>query len=249
MLTYVAPMSAPPPSHATVESRAPRAEFLRGLRDIAPIMVATVPFGIIFGALAEETGLSHAESFLMSALVFAGASQFVALQFWVHPLPFWTIFLSVLAVNLRHVLYSAAIGRRMGHWRAVARYTGLGLLTDPTFALAETRGGERLSVPYYFGIAAPLYLNWLVSAAAGGFFGKLIADPEAIGFDFVVTAYFIFLVVGFRKRPNAIPVILASAAGSVLAYLAAGPPWHFAGGALAGMGLAAILAGPRAERA
>ncbi|MEA3041485.1 MAG: hypothetical protein QOC65_974, partial [Sphingomonadales bacterium] len=54
-----------------------------------------------------------------------------------------------------------------------------------------------------------------------------------------------FLVVGFRKRPNALPVILASAAGSVLAHVTLGPPWHFAGGALAGMAIAATLAMPR----
>jgi 4-azaleucine resistance transporter AzlC len=222
-----------------------RQEFARGLRDIFPIMVATVPFGVIFGALAAEEGLTLAENLLMSGLVYAGASQFVALQFWSHPLPFWTILTSVLAVNLRHVLYSAAMGRKIGHWPAPARYAGFALLVDPTFVLAELRGGRRLSTAYYFGIAVPLYLNWLASTAVGALFGNLIADPEAIGLDFVVTAYFIFLVVGFRKRRNALPVILASAAGSVLAYLTAGPPWHFAGGAAAGMALAALLAKPR----
>ncbi len=207
--------------------------------DITPIMLATVPFGMVFGALAAKQGLSFSENLLMSGVVYAGASQFVALQFWTHPLPFWTIFLSVLAVNLRHVLYSAAIGRKIKHWRPVARYAGFALLVDPTFALAELRGGARLSSAYYFGIGVPLYLNWIASTAAGALFGALLTNPEAIGFDFVVTGYFIFLVVGFRKRPNAMPVILASAAGSVLAYLAAGPPWHFAGGAVAGMSVAA----------
>jgi 4-azaleucine resistance transporter AzlC len=215
------------------------------LRDIAPVMLATVPFGMVFGALAAKQGLSLTENVLMNAVVFAGASQFVALQFWTNPLPFWTIFLSVLAVNLRHVLYSAAMGRKIGHWPPAARYAGLALLVDPTFALAELRGGARLSAAYYFGLAVPLYVNWLASAIVGALFGRLIADPEAIGLDFVVTAYFICLIVGFRGRPNAIPVVLASAAGSVLAYLTAGPPWHFAGGAVAGMAVAAMLAAPR----
>ncbi|HWT31556.1 MAG TPA: AzlC family ABC transporter permease [Propylenella sp.] len=218
---------------------------MRGLRDIFPIMVATVPFGIVFGALAAQQGLTLAENLLMSGLVYAGASQFVALQFWTHPLPFWTILASVLAVNLRHVLYSAAMGRKIGHWPVPARYAGFALLVDPTFALAELRGGPRLSVAYYFGIGVPLYLNWVTCTGIGALFGNLIADPQAIGLDFVVTAYFIFLIVGFRKRPNALPVIVASAAGSILAYLTAGPPWHFAGGAAAGMAIAAALAKPR----
>ena len=98
-------------SDSASSAASPRKEFLRGLRDIFPIMVATVPFGMIFGALAAKEGLSLTENLLMSALVYAGASQFVALQFWAHPLPFWTILAAVLAVNLRHVLYSAAMGR------------------------------------------------------------------------------------------------------------------------------------------
>ena len=151
----------------------------------------------------------------------------------------------MLAVNLRHVLYSAAIGRRVQHWPPATRYAAFAFLTDPTFALAETRGGAVLSPAYYFGISLPLYLNWIVTTALGAIFGALIQNYEAYGIDFVVTAYFIFLIVGFRKRPNAMAVILASGAGSLIGHFAFGPPWHFAGGAVAGMATAAALAGRR----
>jgi predicted branched-subunit amino acid permease len=147
---------------------------------------------------------------------------------------------------LRHVLYSAALGRRMNHWSPAERYSGFAFLTDPIFALAEQRGGERLSVTYYFGLAVPLYLNWVITTALGFIVGNLIGRPEAFGLDFVVTAYFMFLVVGYRTRPNALPIIGASAAAALLSYVLFGPPWHFAGGAVVGMGLAALLAKPRA---
>jgi 4-azaleucine resistance transporter AzlC len=221
-------------------------ELLRGFRDILPIIIATIPFGMVFGALAANKELSFAEGVLMSGAVYGGASQFVALEFWTHPLPFWTILLSALAVNLRHVLYSAALGRRMNHWSPLEQYLGFAFLTDPIFALAEQRGGERLSVAYYFGLAVPLYLNWLVTTALGFVVGNLIGRPEAFGLDFVVTAYFMFLVVGYRTRPNALPIIGASAAAALLAYVLFGPPWHFAGGAVVGMALAALLAKPKA---
>jgi 4-azaleucine resistance transporter AzlC len=223
----------------------PSADFLRGFRDILPIIVATIPFGMVFGALATKTGLSLFESGLMSAAVYGGASQFVALEFWTHPLPFWTILLSALAVNLRHVLYSAALGRRMGHWSPLQRYSGFVFLTDPIFALSESRGGERLSVAYYFGLAVPLYLNWVLTTLLGAIAGALIGRPQAIGLDFVVTAYFMFLVVGYRTRPHALPIIGVSAGAAAAAYLLFGPPWHFAGGAIFGMGTAALLAEPR----
>ncbi len=222
---------------------------MHGLRDIAPVMLATVPFGLVFGALATKEGLSISESLLMSGLVYAGSSQFVALEFWAHPLPFWTILFSVLAVNLRHVLYSAALGRKMGHWSPAARLSGFALLVDPTFAIADLKGGPRLSAAYYFGLSLPLYLNWIVMAALGAIFGSLIRRPEALGLDFVVTAYFIYLVVGFRQRPNAFAIVLASSAGSILVYFSAGPPWHIAGGAVAGMAAAVMLTSWRSRPA
>jgi 4-azaleucine resistance transporter AzlC len=220
----------------------PRSSFAEGARDILPIMVSTVPFGMVYGTLAAQQGLTLTENVLMSALTFAGASQFVAIELWAHPLPFWTILAAVFAVNLRHVLYSAALGRRMAHWPAAKRHLGFAVLTDPTFALAEMNGGTRLSPAYYFGLSLPLYVNWVVSTALGAIFGSLIDDPTALGFDFVVTAYFLYLVVSFRKRPNAAAVILASAALSVAVYLTAGSPWHIGAGAVAGMAVAAMFA-------
>src|SRR5262245_34809648 len=118
-----------------------RVEIARGLRDILPIVAAIVPFGVVYGALAANR-MTLGESLFMSGFVYAGSSQFVALELWSHPLPFWTVLLSVLAVNLRHVLYSAALGRKIGHWSPAARYAGFALLVDPTFALAELRGGS-----------------------------------------------------------------------------------------------------------
>jgi 4-azaleucine resistance transporter AzlC len=231
-----------PPGSASRE--APQRAFLEGLRDITPIIIATIPFGIIFGALGAQQGLTLNENVLMSGLVFAGASQFVALELWAHPLPFWSILLSVLAVNLRLVLYSAALGRKMAHWPPLQLYAGLGLLTDPAYALAERRYAERVSAGYYFGITVPLYVNWVVTTGIGAIFGNLIPDPALFGLDFVVTAYFIHMIAGFRSRPNAGAVVLASAAVSVAIYLSFGPPWHFAAGAAAGMAAAVALVRP-----
>lgn len=52
---------------------------------MAPLIVAVMPIGLVFGAVAAGKGLSGAEVTLMSALVFAGGSQFVAMDMWTHP--------------------------------------------------------------------------------------------------------------------------------------------------------------------
>ncbi|HEX2255478.1 MAG TPA: AzlC family ABC transporter permease [Afifellaceae bacterium] len=234
-----------PASPQPAPSPAPRAEFLRGARDIVPIVAAASPFGIVFGALAVQKGLSFAEAMAMSAIIYAGASQFAALELWAPPLPVWAILFSVLAVNFRHVLYSAALGRRMRHWPAAGRLAGFGLMVDPIYALAELNGGARLSGAYYAGIALPLYFAWVAATAVGAAFGNLITDPVALGLDFVLTAYFLILVLGFRARPNAGWIIVTAAVGSIAAYLTIGPPWHIGAGAFAGIGIAAALAGRR----
>ena len=233
-----------PTDDLTADKTRVRKTFMQGFRDIVPVMVATVPFGLVFGALAAKQGFSLFEATLMSGSVYGGASQFVVLQMWADPLPFWTILMSALAVNLRLVLYSASIGRKIAHWRRrSATWVSL-ILTDPIFALAESQGGARLSAAYYFGLGVPLYLNWIAATLAGAILGNIIRRPEAIGLDFVVTAYFLVIVLGYRKRANALPVIGASAGAALGAYLALGPPWHFAAGAIAGMTTAALLVEP-----
>ncbi len=227
-------------------SMAPRQLILLALRDIAPVMLAALPFGVVIGALAAKKGLPFDQIMLMSGLIFAGASQFVALELWGVPPPFWLIVFSVLAVNFRHILYSAALGRKMRHWTAVGRYGGFALMVDPVYVLGELRGGARLSGVYYAAIAIPLYFGWLIATALGALFGRLIEDPKDFGLDFVLAAYFIYLVAQFRERPNAVPIILASAAFAIVAFFTIGPPWHIASGAFAGIAVAAGLAGRRA---
>ncbi len=219
------------------------AGFRRGLRDIAPVMIAVVPFGFTYAVLAAEKGLAFDQIMLMSALMFAGASQFVALELWSFPPPFWPILVAVLAVNFRHVLYSASMGRKMRHWPAAGRLSGFFLMVDPNFALVELKAGQRLSAGYYLGLSLPMYLGWLAITAIGAGFGEVIGDTRVIALDFVFAAYFAFIVVGFRSRPNAVPVLIASAASGFGAHTLFGPPWHIALGAAAGITTAALLAG------
>jgi 4-azaleucine resistance transporter AzlC len=223
----------------------PRQIVWLALRDIAPVFLAAMPFGMVFGALAAKKGLPFDQIMAMSGLIYAGASQFVVLELWDVPLPFWLIVFSVLAVNFRHILYSATLGRKMHHWPAAGRYGGFGLMVDPVFALAELRGGARLSGLYYAAIALPLYVGWMIATALGALFGQLIGDPKVFGLDFVFAAFFIILVAQFRERANALPIILASAAFAIAAFLTIGPPWHIASGAFAGVAVAVGLAGQR----
>ena len=225
-----------------------KSEISDGLKLFVPLFAVTSPFGLLFGAVAVERGLSGAEALMMSATMFAGASQFVALDQWQVPPAWLAIVVAVFAVNFRHVLYGASIGRKMGAFGRLQKTLAFFFLVDPQWAAVEVRAEEKpqgLRPAYYFALALPLYVAWVFSTWLGTVFGNLIENPEAFGIDLVLPVYFLGLTMGFRKRANWLPVVMASALASVLVYLTLGSPWHISLGAAAGILVAAIRGKPK----
>ena len=223
--------------------------FLEGARVSLPVIVAVLPFGLLYGALAGQHGLSPVDAALMSALIFGGASQMVGLDLFGRQIsPLWIVF-SIFAVNFRHVLYSATLGRRIRHWPVGQKALGFFFLTDAQFAEAErlAEAGRPVTFAWYMGLSVPIYVTWVIESYLGASFGKLLGDTYAIGIDFLLPIYFLGLVMEFHKRPLWLPVVAASAAGSILAYWTVGSPWHVSLGALAGVALAAAMP-PRQAR-
>ncbi|ESZ09710.1 AzlC family ABC transporter permease [Mesorhizobium sp. M1060] len=230
-------------SAETLSENSVASEFWDGVRLSMPVVVAAAPFGLLFGAIAVDNGFSVLEAFLMSALIFGGASQMVGIELFGQHVAPWLVVLSIFAVNFRHVLYSASIGRRIAHWPVISQALGYFVLTDPQFAVAERRAeaGETVGFAWYMGLGLPVYVFWGIESALGAVFGKLIPDTHALGIDFLLPIYFLGLVMGFRNRPLWLPVVIASAAASIIAYKTVGSPWHVSIGAVAGVLLAVIL--------
>jgi 4-azaleucine resistance transporter AzlC len=225
----------------STEKNAP-AEFLAGAGAIAPAVVAVIPFGLLLGALAAEKGLSPLEVALMSGLVFAGGSQFVALDLWTSPAAWASLGFAALLVNLRHVLMGASITRSMGAFGRPAKVVALLLLADEIWALAERRAVTvKLTPAYFFGLGGFLYANWLLWTTLGAVIGASLGDPARFGFDFAFTAIFIGLIAGFRRAPAFVPVVAASAFAAVVAREAVSGPVSIAAGAAAGVAVAALL--------
>lgn len=216
-----------------------RDAFRRG----SAVAIAAAPFAVLFGAVAIDNGLTVAEATLMSATLYAGASQLVGVELFNHHVAPWLVILSIFAVNFRHVLYSAAIAAHIRHLTFWEKATSLFLLTDPQFAETERRADAGIQVSYLWLMVLGLsvYVPWLFLTILGGFLGNLIGDPKAIGLDVLLPVYFMGLVLGFRSRANWLPVVLASGVGSILAMHFVGSPWHVSLGALAGIVVAALL--------
>ncbi|KQV11227.1 branched-chain amino acid ABC transporter permease [Rhizobium sp. Root1203] len=221
----------------------PGGEFLAGARAILPLIVAVVPIGLVFGAMSATSGLSALEATLMSALVFAGGSQFVAMGIWTHPASWAGLGFAAFLVNIRHVLMSASIGTKMQSFSGIQKYVAMLFLADELWAMAEFRAGAtKLTLSWYAGIVAPFYAAWVGSTLAGALLGAFLGDLATIGLDFAFPAVFVVLVMRFWKGRETGTVLASSAFAAVLVNHFVPGVWYIAAGAVAGL-FASLWAG------
>jgi 4-azaleucine resistance transporter AzlC len=219
-------------------------EFRRGALEILPILLAAFPIGLLWGTLAVKKGFSPLETGLASAGAFGGAAQFVAIDLWRDPVPWLLIIFSVFVVNARHVLMGASLSRRVGHIAPRLRPIVMFLMVDEVWALAERHALKRpLTWSYYLGLGLPLWVNWIVASVMGAIIGRSLGEPAAYGLDFAFSALFITILASFWKGPKTGAILAVSGGVAALAKLFIPGAWYIVLGGLAGVVLAAVMAG------
>ena len=217
-------------------------DFRNGLVDIAPVLIAAVPIGLLWGTLAAGKGLSALEAFLMSSLVFAGAAQFVALEVWHLPVPVLLLTFTAFIVNVRHVLMSASISRHIPSIPKRLHPLVAYFLVDESWALSEKRAlTQHVSLAYFMGTALPMWICWQASTTTGALLGKTVGDPAALGIDFAFSAMFIGILMGFWKGKRTGVVLAAAAIAAAVAKLYVPGAWYIVIGGVAGALCAALL--------
>lgn len=232
-----------------MQQATPRKQFWEGVLMSLPINMGVAPFGALFGMLAIEHKFSVSEAMFMSASIYGGVSQLVGIDLFSNHVAPWLIVLSIFAVNFRHVLYSAAIGKHMARWPIAKQLIGYFILVDPLFAETERRlsTGAPLHFSWYMGMGLTIYAFWLGTTYLGAVFGSLVPDPHAFGIDFLLPIYFFCIVLTFRTRHNWLPIAASSGLAAIIAQHTVGSPWHVTIGAFAGVLVGALL--PPAKRA
>jgi 4-azaleucine resistance transporter AzlC len=208
-----------------MENSTPRSEFITGARDTLPLILGAIPFGIIFGALAGVNGLSPAATLGMSAIVFAGSSQFIAAGLVGNGVSLPLIVLTTFVVNLRHVLYSTTLMPRLKHLPQTWLIPLSFMLTDETFAVMSARFasvGDEASSPnvhwYQFGSSLAMYLNWSLCTLIGVLAGQAIPDAANWGLDFAMSVTFIGIVVPMLRTRPLLASALVAGATALLTY-------------------------------
>jgi 4-azaleucine resistance transporter AzlC len=214
------------------------------LRDGVVASLALVPsvfvYGTVFGGLAVQTGLTVAQVLGMSLLVFAGASQFVAVPMLAAGASAAAIVVTTYVINMRHYLMAATLApsfrgfRR--RWLALIAH----LINDESFAVAVAR--SQPPDPWvYLGSAVAISGSFVTGVAVGVALGGLVDRPERYGLDFAFPAVFLALVaVQLRRRTDWLVAIGAAVLAVALA-LALPGNWHIVMAGLVVSVLAASL--------
>lgn len=203
----------------------PRSAFLPGLSASLPIIMGYFPIAFSFGVAATRAGFTPLEAVALSLIIYAGASQFLALALLSSGAPVLVSAFTLIAMNLRHVLYGPALmreaGREAGTRHAWAWAWGL---TDEVFgqALGALARGQRFSEPYMFGLGLGAYVAWVLGTVVGAFAGGGALDQWpalSAGLGFMLPALFLSLLLSILSRRQ-LPVIAVAALATVAGTLA-----------------------------
>lgn len=195
--------------------------------DMLAIIVSASAFGFVFGLSAAEHGhYSLIEAIAMSTLLFAGAAQFAGVSLVASGTPWPAIVLLTGLLNIRHLLYSAALAPWFQSAPRTKRVIAAHVLTDEAFALslAHFRRLGRMDLGgYWMAAIVSTFIPWNLATIAGYLGGQLIESPEKFGIDVVFPAAMAGLAVGLVTGRREVVAIAAGVAISLLVALAWDP--------------------------
>lgn len=186
------------------------ATLAEGIKDSLPIVLSYVPVAFAFGMNATKLGFTPLESVFFSCIIYAGASQFVITTLLAAGSALWVAALTVMAMDVRHVLYGPSLRSRILHPLKNPK-TALWAfgLTDEVFAAATAklvRDNRRWSENWMLGIAFCSWFSWVAGTVLGAFSGNGLLEgyptvESALGF--MLPALFMsFLLASFQRRQS-----------------------------------------------
>jgi len=214
----------------------------RGVVKALPIVSGYIPVGFAYGVLSQKAGLSALNAVLMSIIVYAGASQFVAVGLIAAQTPTLSIILTIFIVNLRHLIMASALAPHLSRWRK-RELAAFGFeLTDETFAVHSTNFPKGVPPKAeVFATNMTAQASWVLGSALGIVAGNLISDVKPFGLDYALTALFIALVV--LQATNRIHLFVALFTGifSVVLLQAGVERWNVILATLVGATLGVVI--------
>lgn len=216
-------------------------QFKEGAKAALPIVLGYLPVGIAFGVLARKAGLTTFEAGFMSLLVYAGASQFIAIEMLSKGILWFPIVIATFFINLRHLLMSSNLSLYFKKNRLRTLGALSAQLTDESFAVAMSNTSKILNRPgYLFGLQVTSQLSWIAGSAIGALFGNLI-DHKEFGIPFALPSLFICLLLIQIKKVRHLWVMVMAGISSIFFKWAFPGNWYIVLTGLFASGLGMVL--------
>ena len=190
--------------------------FKEAVQGTIPVMFGYIPIGIAFGFLLTQSGYFWLYAVLMSIVIYSGATQFLAIGFFVNHAAMIEIAVTTLLLNLRHSFFGLSLIRKFSGVSHVKPYL-IFALTDETYALLTSMDEpeQQSKARYYFFISLLNHLYWVTGTLMGALIGQVI-KTDLRGMDFALTALFVVLVIEqYRKVRSLRPFLIGSVVGIV----------------------------------
>ncbi|EGQ7980227.1 AzlC family ABC transporter permease [Vibrio vulnificus] len=169
--------------------------FLQGTMAMMPLSIAVLPWGLLAGSFAIDSGLTALEGQALSAILFAGSAQLVAMGMIKAGAGVATLLLTTFFITSRHFLYSVSMRSKIAplplRWRLSLGF----LLTDELFALVGHQQDKQFDRWYALGGGLSFYLFWNAATFGGILAGQFLPQLNDLGLEFAVAATFIAIVV------------------------------------------------------
>jgi predicted branched-subunit amino acid permease len=198
-------------------------DFRAGFAEMLPACIAVTPFSMVCGLGAAAAGASVWAAIGLSAIVFSGVAQVLAVQLLAAGAPLLVIIVTCFVTGLRLFMYSAAMAPHLRPLPPRAQHAIAFLLTDQAFAASIRRfdagAHPREGMMHFLGGGVALWSVWQVNNLIGYFAGSLI--PTSWSLEFAVPLCFIALV---APTLRSIPVLSAAFVAGILVVMLDGLP-------------------------
>lgn len=218
-----------------------RAAALAGIRALTPLAMAVFPFGLVYGVLVARSDVPNWVGALASPVIYAGAAQIALIDLLDRDAPIAVAIGTALIINLRMMMYSAALAPAIAGfgrgWRVIAPYAITDQLTVVSLLWFEEHPDRRDRRAFFVGGGLYFLGVWILGTVIGIATGAQVPDGLQLGFAIPLT-FLALLVPTLRGRPE----LTAALASALTVVLVAGLPYSLGVPVGAVAGVAAGLA-------
>lgn len=218
--------------------------YLYGIKKAIPVIFGFLPVAVTFAIMSVGAGLTPLETVLMSVFVFAGASQIMAVGMIGTGAGVVSIVITAFVLNLRHVIMSTCVFKRIHTKNVFQKMLGALSITDEGFALVTTEDEKHSDFPFLLGVITVTYLSWIAGTVIGVFASEILPRIVADSFGIALYALFLALIVPNVKGnfKLLLTVIITAVINSVL-YTLIGSSWAVIASTVLGALLGTFIVG------